>query len=209
MERYMNRIFVMAIGILLLSTLGCATTNFSTSSVVASRVDYVVKLRPDVGMDKLVPITPAQGWESGGKEDGYVGFDIDTFGDVLFVLDGEELGKIQCTTDASTTATWVITSIEITRFKHPQKEKGDKFGQNQRKNIFSKGWLLKSYPNASEDGVFFRKSKNQGKIFAAITNENNNNARKPELGWYRVGAMRCSDEEPLFTDPGIGNGGRR
>jgi hypothetical protein len=209
MERYRNQFFIMVIGLLLLSTWGCTSMNVSTASIQSDRVDYEVSLRPDLGQDLLVPTSPPQGWESSGEDDGYVGFEPDTYGDVIFVLEGEELGKTRCTNDVATSANWVITSIEITRFKHPQKKKGDKFGKSQRKSWWNKGWLLKAYPNASEEGVFFRKSKNQGIIYAAITNENNNDAKKPELGWYQVEATRCSDGHTVKTDPGVRNGGKK
>jgi hypothetical protein len=204
----------MLLVLFLLVGTACSTSSLlTTSAVINTKNDYIVILRPDTVLNQLVAVSPAQGWKSSGEDNGYVGFAPDTYGDVNFILEGEISENPVCTDNSATSAHWVITSLDISRFKHPHQNKGDRFGQSQRANRWpwGRGWLLKSFPKASEDGVLFKKTIRNGTIVGGMSNENNNNGRKlPKTAWYQVEATLCADETiTVKIDPGVRNGGRK
>ncbi len=162
---------------------------------------YTVVLAPNLATNTLDILSGPQGWESAGKQNGWVGFYPDTYGSILFMMD-EKPSKSACTDDPETSAGWVITKLYLTKNGKPQTQKGNNFGTNQT------GWIARAFPQMnSTNGEVLNVDKSKGQISFVLTDENND--RSARTAYYQISATRCSDGYTLTSDPGIGNGGRR
>jgi hypothetical protein len=156
---------------------------------------------PNLATNTLDIITPAQGWESAGKNNGWVGFYPDTHGAITFAMN-ELPARNTCTDDPETSAAWVITKFYLTKNGKPQTQKGNNFGTNQT------GWIENAFRQMNPaNGEVLNVTKDDGKTSFVL--EDLNNDRSARTAYYQISATRCSDGFTLVTDPGIGNGGRR
>lgn len=188
--------------LLLASTwlVGCAPMPNGTETNGPEFQPYTVVLEPNLTTNTLDVITPAQGWESAGKQNGWVGFYPETYGAILFTMNELPI-KNACTSDSTTTAQWVITKFELTKNGNPQTQKGNNYGTNQT------GWIANAFPQMNPaNGEALNVSKAEGRISFLLEDLNNDTSQR--TAYYQITATRCSDGYSLKTDPGLGNGGR-
>lgn len=162
-------------------------------------VPYGVILQPNIAANKLDIVSPAQGWESAGKQNGWVGFYPGTHGAITFTLN-ELPSKGACTDNPDTSATWVITKIYLTKNGNPQTQKGNNFGTSQT------GWIENAFGQMDPtNGEVLNVAKSNAGTSFVLEDLNNDNSQR--TAYYQITAARCSDGFELTTDPGIGNGG--
>jgi len=173
-----------------------------SNNVVIALKNFGVSLDPKPAQNTVKVKSKAQGWNKGGKKNGYVGYDTDETGWTFFVVKNEVLGD-----SCSGTAEWVITKLRVSATGDPATEKGTNFGKKQA----AYPWLKLAFPNVDlSNGELFNKSKDQGVIFLPVYNANGHPAADGvKFIYYELTLTRCSDDLTLTTDPGWGNGGRK
>lgn len=190
--------------LILVSVAGLLTGCASTQSLNLLGNDFkafTVVVVPNVAENRLDIITPPQGLDSSGKQNGWVGFERGSYGTILFTLN-ELPSRPRCHTDPALSAEWVLTLVQLTKTGNPTTQKGSNFGSKQE------GWIENAIPQMDPaDGIAYEKTKNNGLTSFMLANLNNNSGRKD--GYYQIKAKRCTDGFELATDPGWGNGGRR
>jgi hypothetical protein len=193
----MQHILVMIIALLCAA---CASPPREINILSSNFENYTVILRPNPKAQSpvLEIVSPAQGFESDGKKNGWVGFSRGKNGTILFTLDALP-SKPLCTDDPANSAEWVISKVELTKNGNPQTEKGNIFGTPET------GWIESAFPQMnSSNGVI--EDPAIGSIAVVVQNLNNNNGAM--TAYYQITARRCSDGYELKTDPGLRNGGR-
>lgn len=179
---------------------GCAPAT-SLNLLSTDFESYTVVVVPNVAENRLDIITPPQGLDATGKNNGWVGFGRGKYGTILFTLN-ELPSRPACNADPALSAEWVLTLVQLTKNGNPVTQKGNNFGTSQQ------GWIEDAFPQMdSQDGVAFAATKDSGRTRFTLENLNNNNGRRD--AYYQLKATRCSDNLELTTDPGVGNGGRR
>jgi len=185
----------------------CAPSQKAVSNnVVTAFKNFGVSLEPKPAQNTVKVKSKAQGWNKGGKKDGYVGYDTDETGWTFFVVKKEDMGDFCKKEDESGTAEWVITKLLVSASGDPATEKGTNFGDSQA----AYPWLKLAFPNIDlSNGELFNENKDQGVTFLPVYNANGHPAADGvKFIYYEVTLSECSSDEELTTDPGWGNGGR-
>jgi len=186
--------------IVVVTCTACAPYTTKSINLLSSDFEsYTVILEPDLVDDVLDIKTGAQGFDSAGKEKGWVGFAVGKNGIITFTLNALPTRSV-CTDVADTTAEWVISKIELTKTGNPVTQKGNNFDTSQT------GWIDNEFPQMDSTNGRIN-DKGIGTISVNVQNLNNNRGR--QNAYYRITAKRCADGKELVADPGIGNGGRR
>lgn len=191
---------VLILGIVLIIT-GCASPRSGEDGpVYNSYEEYFVMLKVDGG--KLVIASPAQGDESRGKANGWVGFAKGTHGRIVFAFEDYQT-RMKCTDNKADSAEWVLTTIALSKTGNASTQKGRGFGTSQT------GWVQNAFPGINKNGYLVKDvDLRNARSAEALLNNNSNNGK--QVAYYEIEARRCDGTgEPLKVDPGIGNGGRR
>ena len=189
--------------VLLMAGLSACDEKTITISTIdpGSFKNYGVSLQPQPAAGKVKVKSKAQGWNKGGKKDGYVGYKQGDQGMTFFAVKNEDWGD-----SCSGSAKWVITGLHLSATGDLATEKGTNFGDSQK----AYPWLKEDFPNVVlSNGELFNKSKDQGVTFLPVFNANGHPAADGDkFIYYELTLTRCSDGLTLKTDPGWGNGGR-
>lgn len=174
---------------------------------------YDVVLDPKEQQGTVKVKSPAQGWNKGSKQDGYVGFDVDESGLITFIVKHEtKIGA--CTgesgkgSDDEEKADWVISRISVSAYGNTAQEKGNSFDAVQP------AWIKEAFPAAPVNskgevsGHLFQEGPGlPGRTYVGVYNANAQYGYKNVF--YEVELRKCSDNSSATTDPMVGNGGRK
>jgi len=167
------------------------------------KVQYGVTLQPSGNELKIK--TPAKGWKSKDRKNGYVGFDVGQSGLLTFGIKNEDIDESCKPPNGSGVADWVITKIELSATGNPVTEKGTDFGKDQS----SYPWLKEAFPAVElTDGLIFN-APTLADGRTSVTIYSANQQKGETLTYYLVTATRCLNGDTVKSDPGIRNGGRR
>jgi hypothetical protein len=160
---------------------------------------YTVNL--EVVDGKLVVTSVAQGDDSSGKANGWVGFARGTHGTIEFALKDYKTRK-KCTGNPADSAEWVLTTIALSKKGEVSTQKGERFGERQN------GWIQNAFPGIDENGYLIRDMDlRRATASQVLVDLNNNNGNR--IAYYEIEVRRCDGTgQPLKTDPGIGNKGK-
>jgi hypothetical protein len=201
------KIKLFLVGLLMAGLSACGPKQEVVSNgVVIALKNFGVSLEPKPAQNTVKVKSKAQGWNKGGKKNGYVGFNTDETGWTFFVVKQEDLGDFCEKEDGSGTAEWVITKLLVSATGDPATEKGTNFGSSQA----AYPWLQEDFPTVDlSNGELLDKSKDQGVTFLPVFNANGHPAADGvRFIYYQLTLTRCSDGLALTTDPGWSNGGR-
>ncbi|MEJ8567830.1 hypothetical protein [Elongatibacter sediminis] len=197
--RFLCALTIVIVGL----TSACANQGIRPASAAMQRSFAIeLKPKPNGANPELQVKSGPQGYGKGGKKDGYVGFDIDEAGSIIFHIKGEDIGDV-CA--GSGDADWVITQIALSDSGVESTEKGDNFDSGQD------AWLQLAFPDVDlSDGIVFEADWDQASATVAIFDANAHEGQKDV--YYRVTATACEEVEgkhaTLSTDPMVRNRGK-
>jgi len=177
----------------------CDSSSYMSSSLVLSKAkNFGVVLEAKPAQKAVKVQTKAQGWNKGGKKNGYIGTAQGESGITIFTVKGEDIAD-DCAGDAQ----WVITELRLATEGDSAEQKGSNFGKEQP------AWLAEAFPGVDKYGVLFDVDKSVGQTFLPVFNANQQEGEK--MIYYEVALTNCDsdDDESYKTDPAWGNGGRR
>ncbi|MDZ4731540.1 MAG: hypothetical protein SH820_16545 [Xanthomonadales bacterium] len=197
---------------MVLIVVGCSVAACAPQQMMQTNTmklnNYWVTLdpKPSPPPGELKIMKGPQGWEKDGKKDGYVGFAQGDSGAIVFALKKETSDNTCANAGLDGDAKWVITKVQLSTASDssqtPSSEKGD----------FSKApdaWLKEAFPdvNISTGQIFPPVGGGVGSTTVIINNANNQEGYK--FIYYQITASPCMGGQPVMTDPGFGNGGRK
>jgi hypothetical protein len=194
----MNISRLMILGLVLATTACAAPPNGMGGPRNNTYEEYFVWIKV---VDGKVTLSPAQGDDSQGKADGWVGFAKGTHGRIVFAFE-DYATRRKCTGNPADSAEWVLTTIALSKKGTESTQKGKNFGERQT------GWIQSSFPGIDEKGYLIKDMDlRRATADQVLVDINDNNGR--QVAYYEIEIRRCDGTgSPLKTDPGIGNKGK-